>query len=255
MSRGRDRRAQFPNSQSVSIAEELMVIRLTCGVVLVAMAVVPSAAAGQAAPADLTATPALADAAQKIRTELALTSEQQSKAQAILVDRLTRAEAVVDSFGDISLDSVIDLLSEARSMQKEFIPQLNALLTPEQRTKLANMSKSRDLWGDLTSAWMAEARLKKLASRVTLTGEQVPQVRDALLSQFRDATAIIHGLFRPTTGQQPSKQAMFDAVLDLRAAIRAGQRKIDRLLTPEQRVALEAYKTDSEKASQAKSGP
>ena len=232
-----------------------MVIRLICGVVLVAMTVVPSPAAGQAAPADLTATPALADAAQKIRTELALTSEQQTKARAILVDRLNRAEAVVDSFGDISLDSVIDLLSEARSIQKDFIPQLNAMLTPEQKTKLANMSKDRQLWGDVTSAWMAEARLKKLASKVQLTNSQIPQVRDALVSQFRDAAAIVDGLFHATSAEQPGRKAMLDAVLDLRSAIRSGQRKIDRLLTSEQRAALEAYKKDSEKASQAKSAP
>ena len=102
---------------------------------------------------------------------------------------------------------------------------------------------------------MAEARLKKLAARIRLTPAQVPEVRDALLGQFHDAADIIDGLFRTTNGQPPGKQAIIDAVLDLRSAIRAGQRKIDRLLTPEQRAALQAYKKDSEKRFSGKEHP
>jgi Spy/CpxP family protein refolding chaperone len=226
--------------------------------VVVAMAMIlggRATAAGQPAPADLSATPALAEAEQKIRTELALTPDQEARARALITERLGKAEQIVESFGDVSLDSVIDLLSEARAIKKEFIPQITSLLTPEQRARLAKLPKSEDLWTNVTSAWMAEARLKKLAARIRLTPAQVPEVRAALLGQFHDAADIIDGLFRTTNGQPPGKQAVMDAVLDLRSAIRAGQRRIDRLLTPEQRAALQAYKADSERASQAKSTP
>src|SRR6185312_1372055 len=69
--------------------------------VVVAMAMilgVRATAAGQPAPADLSATPALAEAEQKIRTELALTPEQEAKALALITERLGKAEQVVDSF-------------------------------------------------------------------------------------------------------------------------------------------------------------
>jgi hypothetical protein len=132
---------------------------------------VRATAAGQPAPADLSATPALAEAAQKIRNELALTPEQEARARALMTERLGKAEQTVDSFGDVSLDSVIDLLSEARAIRKEFIPRITALLTPEQKARLAKLPKSEDLWSNVTSAWMAEARLKKLAARIRLTPE------------------------------------------------------------------------------------
>jgi len=224
--------------------------------VVVAMGMVlgvRATAAGQSAPADFSATPALAEAEQKIRTELALTPEQEARARALFTERLKKAEQTVNSFGDISLDSVIDLLSEARDIKKEFIPRITALLTPEQKARLAKLPKSEELWTNVTSAWMAEARLKKLDERIRLTPAQVPTVRDALLVQFHDAADIIDGLFRTTNGRPPGKQAIIDAVLDVRSAIRAGQRKIDRLLTPQQRAALQAYKADSERASHAKS--
>jgi hypothetical protein len=50
--------------------------------IVVAVAIIlggRATAAGQPAPADLSATPALAEAEQKIRTELALTPEQEAK--------------------------------------------------------------------------------------------------------------------------------------------------------------------------------
>jgi len=130
--------------------------------VVVAMAMIlggRATAAGQPAPADLSATPALAEAEQKIRTELALTPEQEARARTLITERLGKAEQIVDSFGDVSLDSVIDLLSEARAIKKEFIPQITSLLTPEQKARLAKLPKSEDLWTNVTSAWMAEARV------------------------------------------------------------------------------------------------
>ena len=149
------------------------------------------------------------------------------------------------SFGHVTFDSVIDLLTEARSIKKDVIPQLNALLTPQQKATLANLPRQRQLWSTVAAAWMAEARLKSLAARVDLTPDQVPAVRTQLLAEFHDAADIVDELLRADNEQRPAPSAVLDAVLDLRAAVRAGTRKVEQMLTPEQRAALEAYRHDS----------
>jgi Spy/CpxP family protein refolding chaperone len=224
-----------------------MLCSLAVGGVLAA----PGVAWPQAATPAVSANPTLAEAVQKVRTELALTDEQAAKVRTLIAERVPRAEAAVEAFGDISLDSILDLLHEARSIKDEFVPELTAVLTPEQKTKLANLPRDSQMWLDVGAAWMTEARVKKLVSRVKLTDAQVPQIRDLYQSQFKDAADSIAALVRGGDAESRKKEIL-DAVLDLRASIRAGQRKVDRLLTPEQHKALEAYKDESEEASQAK---
>ncbi len=224
--------------------------RAVGGIGLVTLFVVPPAVRAQGLPQKSTVTPVLVEAAEKIRTELALTDDQAEELRVLVSDRLMRAEVVAASFGHVSFDSVIDLLTEARSIKKEFIPQLNALLTPQQKAKLANLPHQRQLWSAVTAAWMAEARLKTLAARVNLTPDQVPAVRTELLAEFHDAADIVDELLRADNGRRPSTEAALDAALDLRAAVRAGTRRVERILTPEQRAALEAYRHESENPSQ-----
>ena len=59
----------------------------------------------------------------------------------------------------------------------------------------------------------------------------------------RDSGLIVDELLRADNGQRPATSAVLDAVLDLRAAVRAGTRKVEQMLTPEQRAALEAVPT------------
>jgi hypothetical protein len=184
----------------------------------------------------------------------ARTRGQVSRARALVAERLPKAQAAVGTFGDISFDSVLDLLNAARSIKDEFIPQLTALLTPEQKERLAKLPGKTQMWIDLGAAWMAEARVKKLTERVKLTDSQAAEIRQLLVTQFAEATAVMEGLIRED-GTSPDKRAVLDAVLDLRGAVRSAQRHVDKLLTPEQRKALEAYKIESEKASQAKADP
>ena len=98
---------------------------------------------------------------------------------------------------------------------------------------------------------MAEARLKSLAARVDLTPDQVPAVRTQLLAEFHDAADIVDELLRADNEQQPAPSAVLDAVLDLRAAVRAGTRKVEQMLTPEQRAALEATDTTRDRRTPA----
>jgi len=73
--------------------------------------------------------------------------------------------------------------------------------------------------------------------------------RTQLLAEFHDAADIVDELLRADNGQRPAPSAVLDAVLDLRAAVRAGTRKVEQVLTPEQRAALEAYRHDPERPS------
>ena len=222
-----------------------MYLRAVGGIALAALFVLPPTAQAQALPPESGVRPVLIEAAEEIRTELGLTDAQARAFRLLIVERLMRAEAVAASFGHVTFDSVIDLLTEARSIKKEFIPQLNALLTPQQKAKLAHLPRQRQLWSTVAAAWMAEARLKSLSARVNLTPDQVPAVRTQLLAEFHDTADIVDELLRADNGQRPAAGAVLDAVLDLRAAVRAGTRKVEQMLTPEQRAALEAHRHDS----------
>jgi hypothetical protein len=221
-----------------------MYLRAVGGIALATLFVLPPRVQAQALPAE-SVRPVLVEAAEKIRTELGLTDAQARELRLLMVERLMRAAAVAASFGHVTFDSVIDLLIEARSIKKEFIPQLNALLTPQQKAKLANLPRQRELWSTVAAASMAEARLKSLDARVNLTPDQVPAVRTQLLAEFHDAADIVNELLRADNGQRPAT----GAVLDLRAAVRAGTRKVEQMLTPAQRAALEASRHDSERPS------
>ena len=226
-----------------------MYLRAVGGIALATLFVFPARVQAQALPPESVVRPVLVEAAEEIRTELGLTDAQAREFRILIGERLMRAEVVAASFGHVTFDSVIDLLTEARSIKKEFIPQLNALLTPQQKATLANLPRERQLWRTVAAAWMAEARLKSLAARVNLTPDQVPAVRTQLLAEFHDAADIVDELLRADNGQRPATSAVLDAVLDLRAAVRAGTRRVEQMLTPEQRAALEAYRHDSERPS------
>jgi len=221
-----------------------MYLRSVGAIALATLFMLPPRVQAQALPAESGVRLVLVEAAEEIRTELGLTDTQTREFRTLIVERLTRAEAVAASFGDSTLDAIIDLLTELRSMNKELIPRLNALLTPQQKAKLANLPRQRQLWSTVATAWMAEARLKSLAARVNLTSDQAPAVRTQLLAEFHDAADILDELLRADDGQRPATSAVLNAVLDLRAAVRAGTRKVEQILTPEQRAALEAYRHD-----------
>ena len=193
--------------------------------------------------------PALMTVANQYKTELSLSDEQTKKAHDLITGQMQKIEGLVDRFGGVSFDSVLDLMEQGRAIRDEFIPQLQNILTPEQKEKLKKMPKDAKLYQSLMSAWLAEARVKKLASRVHLTPDQIPKVREVLLNEFQDAADILQGLAK-VGEEQDKKKAVLDGVLDLRGAIRNGQRNIQKLLTPEQQKAFDEYKKESQKNSE-----
>jgi hypothetical protein len=98
------------------------------------------------------------------------------------------------------------------------------------------------------AGWFAEARLGKLATRLKLSDAQTPQVRTFLTDEFRDAVSVVEDLVKQDADKS-SKRAILDAVVDLRSIQRQGQRNIERVLTDEQRLALETYQRESQERS------
>ena len=177
-----------------------MYLRAVGGIALATLFVLPPRVQAQALPPESVVRPVLVEAAEEIRMELGLTDAQAREFRILIVERLMRAEAVAASFGHVTFDSVIDLLTEARSIKTEFIPQLNALLTPHQKAKLANLPRQRQLWSTVAAAWMAEARLKSLDARVNLTPDQVPAVRTQLSQSSTTPPTSWTSCCAPTTG-------------------------------------------------------
>lgn len=201
--------------------------------------------------AELASSPALQPALTQLKAELALTDQQSAQAARLIGSRVSRIEAAVESFGDVSFDSVVDILVEARSVKDEFIPELQGLLTAEQKAKLGQLPKNHDVYVSAMAGWITEGRLKKLSLKVRLTDAQIPQVRAVLLDQARDAVTIVEGLASGDGG----KKKILDAVVDLRGVVRQGERKIQPLLSAEQKTALEAYHADSARKEQKDNAP
>jgi len=214
---------------------------LSCAFVSIG-AVPPVQAQGMGAAGMVPAT--LTPVIEELRTTLALTDAQSAEVSRLLVERAGRAAAMMDKAGDLSLDSVIDLLVAARSMRDEFLPQLSAVLTEEQKARLQGLPKSSNVYIAAMAGWLAEARLNKLQGVLRLTDAQVPGVRQVLLDQFRTMARAVSGV--ATGGRTAaSTSAILDVIVDLRAAQRMGRRSIQDILTPEQVRSLEAWEAAS----------
>jgi hypothetical protein len=195
---------------------------------------------------------ALIPAVEEIRKELALDDEQVSRAAGLVNGQMKRVTAAVESFGGISFDSILDLMVEARAARDEFIPAIRAILTDEQKAKLAKLPKAHGIYTSAVAGWLTEAQLGKLKGRIGLTDAQVPQVRSALLEQYKSAATIVEGLIRKPDDTS-LQETVLDAVVDLRAAQRTAEREIKIHLTDAQKAQFESYRDESTKKSREKS--
>jgi hypothetical protein len=193
---------------------------------------------------DLSHLPALAPALNELKTELALTNEQSSEAATVIVDLLGSAQGVLDGMDGLNFDSILDLLVEVRSMKEEFGPRLGAVLTEEQREKLAELPKRHQIYSAAVSGWLTEALAGKLNKRVELTDQQLPQVRSLLLERFQEVAGIVEGLVKKDEDEN-AKDTILGAILDLRSIQRQTRRDVAKLLNDDQRARLEEYWKDS----------
>ncbi|HET6268318.1 MAG TPA: hypothetical protein VFG11_11420 [Acidobacteriota bacterium] len=205
-------------------------------------------AAGPQTAASTESLPTLKQVAAEYKAQLNLTDNQSAKLHDLIQGEMARVTPLVEKFGAINFDSVVDLLGEVKSIKSQFIPQMSAILTPEQKTKLASMPKNKDFYAPLVAGWMAEARTKKLNTKLHLTDQQVPQVRNILLTEFQDGINIVSGL---TTATDQKKQVIMDAILDLRGTMRTRDRELAKILTPDQQAAMQKYKKETEEAAAA----
>ena len=102
------------------------------------------------------------------------------------------------------------------------------------------------------AGWLTEDQVGKLKDRVGLTDAQVPQIRGALLGQYKEAAGIIEGLIGNSENDKSMTQTVLDAVLDLRGAQRMAEREIQKTLTAEQKTKFESYREESDKKSKEK---
>lgn len=208
--------------------------------VVLAVSVVALAASAAAAQVPSSLRPAL----EEMRTELDLSDAQVTEANSLVLDRIARFEAAIDRFGDLNLDSMVDLLAEARSVREEFIPALRGILNDDQRAALAALPKDHQLYVSAMAGWLGEARVRRLRDRVGLSDEQAEQIRTAVTDEYRDGVAIVSGLAGEEGG--PGRREMLDALLDLRGVIRQANQHVDQVLDAEQKAALEAWEQERE---------
>jgi hypothetical protein len=200
-------------------------------------------AQGGAAMLPATLTPVI----EELRTTLALTDAQSADVSRLLVQQAGRATSMMDRAGDLSLETVIDLLATVRGIRDDFLPQLSAVLTAEQKARLQALPQSSNIYVSAMAGWLAEARLNKLQGVLRLTDTQVPGVRQVLLDQFRTMTRAVSGVVSGG-GSAMSTSVVLDVLVDLRAAQRMSRRSIQEMLTPEQVRSLEAWEARNKNA-------
>jgi Spy/CpxP family protein refolding chaperone len=182
----------------------------------------------------------LAPVIEELRTTLALTDAQSADVSRLLVQQAGRATSIMDRARNLNLEAVIDLLVTARAIRDEFLPQLSAVLTEEQKARLQALPRSSSVYVSAMAGWLAEARLNTLQGVLRLNDTQVPGVRQVLLDQFRTMTRALMGVAGGGAGAT-STSAILDVLVDLRAAQRMSRRSIQEILTPEQVRSLEAW--------------
>jgi hypothetical protein len=213
---------------------------------LIVLVAVLAAAGSSRAESRLQSLPALEPAVAEMKAQLGLSDAQMSQVEGLVVDRYEQVRAVVEEFGGgVSLDSVVDVLAEARSVRDDFVPALKGALTEEQRGRLAALPKAHEIYVAVGCGWLTEAYLDKLGRKVGLSAEQVADLRPVALGHFRDAVSIVEGV----VAGGGAKKAMLDAVVDLRGVQRQIQRDVQRRLTDEQKARLEGVRKEADAAS------
>lgn len=206
---------------------------------LVALATTPAAMAG-----DLDDKPALKAMLEEMRVQLDLTDGQVATATGLIEDESERAKVVVDELDDVTFDSVLDLLVEARAIREDFLPKLRGILDEKQKKKLKSLPKSDEIYIQAGVAWIADEKVDKLRRRLGLSEGQVPRVREIVTEQVRDSVEIVDGV---KGGEGKKRQEVLDVMVDLRGAQRRANRELDGVLDDEQKVKLEQLREKKER--------
>jgi len=180
--------------------------------------------------------PSLKPVLEQIRIELELTDDQIDEASALITGQIASAKKVVDEIDDFDMDSLIDLLVEARTIRDHFIPELKGVINDKQRKKLQALPTSSNVYISAMSGWLTEATLEKLTDELGLGESQIPGIREDLNDQLAEALELVLGL---TKSEAEPKDLIMDVLIDLNMMGQLANRAIEQHLDDDQKKKFE----------------
>jgi len=174
---------------------------------------------------------------QELSEKLNLTDEQKAAIRPILVTEANEIKAVHQD-SSLSTEQKQAKIKEIRDNSRE---KINALLTPEQQKKFAEMkgeagSKMRERF---------QNRLTVLAEKLNLTDEQKAAINPILATEANDIKAVMQE-------NSLSKEQKQTKIADIRET---SDKKINALLTPEQQAKWAKLKENVKQERNKKNAP
>lgn len=156
------------------------------------------------------------DYLRELSEKLNLTDEQKTSIKAILVSEAEDTKAVRQD-GSLSDEQKQAKIKEIREKGRE---KINALLTPEQQKKFAEMKS--EAAGRIHDG--IQNRLEMLAKELNLTDEQKTSVKSILVAEANDVKAVM----------QDKSLSKEDRQTKMASIREKSNQAIDKILTPEQ---------------------
>jgi Spy/CpxP family protein refolding chaperone len=174
---------------------------------------------------------------QELSEKLNLTDAQKAAIKPILATEANEIKAVHQD-GSLSNEQKQAKVKEIRDNGRE---KINALLTPEQQKKFAEMkgeagSRMREAFHD---------RLAMIAEKLNLTDEQKAAIKPILVTEVNDITAVMQD-------NSLSKEQRQTKIAGIREA---SDKKINTLLTPEQQAKWAQLKENAKQERNKKNAP
>ena len=177
------------------------------------------------------------DFLQELSEKLNLTDEQKAAIKPILVTEANEIKAVHQD-SSISDEQKQAKVKEIRDSSRE---KINALLTPEQQKKFAEMK------GQAGSRMREEFqnRLAMIAEKLNLTDEQKTAIKPIMVTEVNDITAVM----QDNSLSKEQKQTKISGIRE------ASDTKINALLTPEQQAKWAKLKENAKQERNKKNAP
>ena len=168
--------------------------------------------------------------------QLALRDDQKAEARRVIGDEFARTSDVIDAISDdLSFESVVDLLAEAKNIRESFVPSIQGILDEDQKERLDRLPHDDSFYIGMAARMITDSRIKKLSEKVGLSETQIPEARRALDSGFRDALEVVYGLAHD--GGEDA--GAMDILVDLRGIQRGVKRDLGRVLDEGQMAKLD----------------
>jgi Spy/CpxP family protein refolding chaperone len=169
------------------------------------------------------------DMLQQLSEKLNLTEEQKTKVKAILADEATEIKAVHADTA-LTTEQKAAKVKEIRDSSRE---KINALLTPEQQKKFAEMKGQAA--GRTREAF--QNRMAALAEKLNLTEEQKTAIKPIMAAEANEIKAV----GQDTSLSKEQKQTKIAGIRE------ASDKQINALLTPEQQAKWAQLKENAKK--------